>query len=107
MLWIVFPGSRKSEAISNNCCETNWSSTNNIFTNGETICRKSGTGLGLTDRWMTMTMKVLVLNSGSSSQKSCLYEIGDTLPDDPPDCIWEAKIEWEDDNDKAQYSIKN
>jgi hypothetical protein len=25
-------------------------------------------------------MNVLVLNSGSSSQKSCLYEIGDTLP---------------------------
>jgi acetate kinase len=50
-------------------------------------------------------MKVLVLNSGSSSQKSCLYEIGDVLPDDPPACAWEGKIEWTDD--KAQYSIKN
>jgi acetate kinase len=50
-------------------------------------------------------MKVLVLNSGSSSQKSCLYEIGDALPDDPPACTWEGKIEWTDD--KAQYSIKN
>jgi len=50
-------------------------------------------------------MNVLVLNSGSSSQKSCLYEIGDTLPDDPPDCIWEGKIEWVDG--KAEYSIKN
>ena len=40
-------------------------------------------------------MKVLVLNSGSSSQKSCLYEIGDALPDDPPACLWEAKVEWE------------
>jgi len=50
-------------------------------------------------------MNVLVLNSGSSSQKSCLYEIGDTLPDDPPGCIWEGKIEWADD--KAEYSIKN
>lgn len=50
-------------------------------------------------------MKVLVLNSGSSSQKSCLYEIGDTLPDDPPACLWEGKIEWT--GDKAQYSIKN
>ena len=50
-------------------------------------------------------MKVLVLNSGSSSQKSCLYEIGDTLPDEPPGCIWEGKIEWADD--KAEYSIKN
>jgi len=50
-------------------------------------------------------MKVLVLNSGSSSQKSCLYEIGDALPADPSPPIWEGKVEWEDD--KAQYSIKN
>lgn len=42
-------------------------------------------------------MKVLVLNSGSSSQKTCLYDIGDTLPDDPPVCLWQAKIEWEDE----------
>jgi acetate kinase len=50
-------------------------------------------------------MNVLVLNSGSSSQKSCLYEIGDTLPDHPPVSIWEGKIEWADG--KAEYSIKN
>ena len=50
-------------------------------------------------------MKVLVLNSGSSSQKSCLYEIGDTLPADPPAPIWEGKIEWVDG--KAEYAIKN
>jgi len=50
-------------------------------------------------------MKVLVLNSGSSSQKSCLYEIGDALPDDPPGCVWEGKIEWSDH--QAQFSIKN
>jgi acetate kinase len=50
-------------------------------------------------------MKVLVLNSGSSSQKSCLYEIGDALPEDPPVCIWEGKVEWEDD--KARYSTRN
>jgi acetate kinase len=50
-------------------------------------------------------MKVLVLNSGSSSQKSCLYEIGDALPDDPPSCVWEGKIEWYDH--QAQFSIKN
>jgi acetate kinase len=37
-------------------------------------------------------MKILVLNSGSSSQKACLYEIGETLPDDPPACLWERKI---------------
>src|SRR5437016_10245800 len=39
-------------------------------------------------------MKILVLNSGSSSQKSCLYEIGDTLPEHPPEPIWQAKAEW-------------
>ena len=50
-------------------------------------------------------MNVLVLNSGSSSQKSCLYEIGDTLPADPLACIWEGKFEWADG--KVEYSIKN
>jgi len=50
-------------------------------------------------------MNVLVLNSGSSSQKSCLYQIGDTLPADAPACVWEGKIEWLDG--KAEYSIKN
>jgi acetate kinase len=50
-------------------------------------------------------MNVLVLNSGSSSQKSCLYEIGDTAPDDPPGCVWEGKIEWA--GDTAECSIKN
>src|SRR5437660_875272 len=39
-------------------------------------------------------MKILVLNSGSSSQKSSLYDIGETLPDDPPVPLWEGKIEW-------------
>jgi acetate kinase len=50
-------------------------------------------------------MKVLVLNSGSSSQKSCLYEIGNALPDDPPPCLWEGKIEWA--GGEARCSIKN
>lgn len=39
-------------------------------------------------------MNILVLNSGSSSQKSCIYEIGDSLPEVPPNPTWEAKIEW-------------
>jgi acetate kinase len=41
-------------------------------------------------------MKILVLNSGSSSQKSCLYELVGPLPDSPPRPLWEAKIEWQD-----------
>src|SRR5215468_7587280 len=42
-------------------------------------------------------MKILVLNSGSSSQKSCVYEIGEALPDSPPSPLWEGKIEWSGD----------
>jgi acetate kinase len=43
-------------------------------------------------------MKILVLNSGSSSQKSCLYDIGNTLPPNPPAPTWEGKIEWNGDH---------
>lgn len=43
------------------------------------------------------------MNSGSSSQKSCLYDIGETLPDDPPPCLWEAKVEW--NGESAESSI--
>ena len=50
-------------------------------------------------------MKILVLNSGSSSQKSCLYEIGETLPADPPASMWEGKIEW--DGPEATIAVKN
>jgi len=39
-------------------------------------------------------MKILVLNSGSSSQKSCLYEISNSVPNDPLVPLWEGKIEW-------------
>jgi acetate kinase len=50
-------------------------------------------------------MKILVLNSGSSSQKACLYEIGETLPDDPPEALWEGKVEF--GNDTAAVVAKN
>jgi len=49
-------------------------------------------------------MKILALNSGSSSQKSCLYQIGDSLPEHPPNPIWEAKIEW--NGSKADIQVK-
>ncbi|MBE9190924.1 acetate kinase [Gloeocapsopsis crepidinum LEGE 06123] len=39
-------------------------------------------------------MKILVLNAGSSSQKNCLYELSDTLPDSPLHPLWEAKVDW-------------
>jgi acetate kinase len=50
-------------------------------------------------------MKILVLNSGSSSEKSCLYEIGDSVPDDPPPCQWEGKIEWE--GEVTEIALRN
>src|SRR6476646_6210582 len=50
-------------------------------------------------------MKILVLNSGSSSQKSCLYEIGEPLPQDPPARLWQATIEWE--GEVGETEIKN
>ncbi|MBC8123722.1 MAG: acetate kinase, partial [Gemmatimonadaceae bacterium] len=39
-------------------------------------------------------MKVLVLNAGSSSQKSCLYELSGPLTDLPPEPLWQAHIDW-------------
>jgi acetate kinase len=42
-------------------------------------------------------VNVLVLNSGSSSQKSRLYQLGASLPTSPPRPLWEGKIEWRDD----------
>ena len=50
-------------------------------------------------------MKILVLNSGSSSQKACLYEVGATLPEHPPACLWEGKIEF--GGDTAAITVKN
>jgi acetate kinase len=40
-------------------------------------------------------MKFLILNAGSSSQKSCLYDLpGDRLPETAPEPLWEAFIDW-------------
>jgi hypothetical protein len=50
-------------------------------------------------------MKILVLNSGSSSQQACLYEIGETFPVYPPPPLWEGRIEW--NGDTAAMVVKN
>lgn len=53
-------------------------------------------------------MKVLVLNAGSSSQKSCLYELPeDVLPDQPPQPVWEAQIDRSDDPGAAALAVKS
>ena len=49
-------------------------------------------------------MKILVVNSGSSSQKNSIYEIGNSLPEDPPDPVWQANVEWKEN--AAEIRIK-
>jgi acetate kinase len=52
-------------------------------------------------------MKVLVLNAGSSSQKSCLYEIPDhTIPNQTPQPLWEGKVNWTQDRGVAEIEVK-
>ena len=50
-------------------------------------------------------MKILVLNSGSSSQKVSLYEIGDALPEKPPVPVWQGRIEW--NGNTAAITVRN
>ena len=49
-------------------------------------------------------MNILVLNSGSSSQKVSLYEIGGAIPEDPPRAVWAGEIEWS--GKRASVSVK-
>ncbi len=52
-------------------------------------------------------MKILVLNAGSSSQKSSLYNIeGNILPQQHPEPIWEASIDWTASNDFGTLKVK-
>src|SRR5947207_11000261 len=50
-------------------------------------------------------MKVLVLNSGSSSQKTALFELGPELSTEPVSPLWEGKLDW--DGNKETLTIKN
>jgi acetate kinase len=52
-------------------------------------------------------MKILVLNAGSSSQKSCLYEItSTTLPGSPPVPLWESVADWSHHPGGVQITTK-
>jgi acetate kinase len=52
-------------------------------------------------------MRILVLNAGSSSQKSCLYEIaGEKLPNLPPEPLWEATVDLTHRADVAEIEIE-
>src|SRR5438876_791052 len=50
-------------------------------------------------------MKILVLNSGSSSQKTALFEIGPDPTPDPIPPLWEGKLDW--DGSKEVLAVKN
>jgi acetate kinase len=50
-------------------------------------------------------MKILVLNSGSSSQKTALFELAPQISRDPIPPWWEGKLDW--DGSKESLSIKN
>ena len=52
-------------------------------------------------------MKILVLNSGSSSQKACIYEIDDPIPVHPPAYLWEGRIEWRGDTAMASVRTRS
>lgn len=52
-------------------------------------------------------MKILVLNAGSSSQKSCLYEIADfSLEGELSEPLWEGTIDWTHQQDVAEIKVK-
>lgn len=50
-------------------------------------------------------MKILVLNSGSSSQKSALFELGPKNSAEPVPPLWEGKLDW--DGEQERLTIRN
>ncbi|GHO44889.1 acetate/propionate family kinase [Ktedonospora formicarum] len=51
-------------------------------------------------------MKVLIMNAGSSSQKSCLYEIGEKLPTTAPTPLWSGSADWTKEVGKVELKAK-
>src|SRR5579884_3948299 len=50
-------------------------------------------------------MKILVLNSGSSSQKSAFFELGSDVSAESVPPLWEGRLEW--DGNTETLSIRN
>jgi acetate kinase len=50
-------------------------------------------------------MKILVLNAGSSSQKSALFEVDAPVSREPVSPLWEGKLDW--DGEHERLSIRN
>jgi acetate kinase len=53
-----------------------------------------------------MDMKILVLNAGSSSQKSSFYALGEELPEQPPEPLWQGQIDWTHHQGSAEIKVK-
>jgi len=51
-------------------------------------------------------MKILVLNAGSSSQKSRLYKLASSLPELAPTPLWEADADWGERQGRTEIQIK-
>ncbi|MBD0344264.1 MAG: hypothetical protein ICV63_05415 [Coleofasciculus sp. Co-bin14] len=51
-------------------------------------------------------MKILVLNAGVSSHRSCLYELGEELLDSSTEPIWQAKIDWTEQSEVGVFHVK-
>ena len=52
-------------------------------------------------------MKILVLNGGSSSFKSSLYDVTGNEETAAPNPLWEAKVDWEHHPGTAEIQIQN
>jgi len=51
-------------------------------------------------------LKILVMNAGSSSQKSALYALpADQFPDQPQEPLWEGAIDWAHQEGKAELKF--
>lgn len=50
-------------------------------------------------------MKVLIMNAGSSSQKSRLYELGDTLPNQAPRPLWVGDADWTKEKGRVELKV--
>ncbi|HUK48591.1 MAG TPA: acetate kinase [Terriglobales bacterium] len=50
-------------------------------------------------------MKILVLNSGSSTQKTALFDIESAASSEPVAPLWEGKLEW--DGEKENLTVRN
>src|ERR1700686_1109066 len=50
-------------------------------------------------------MKILVMNAGSSSQKSTLYELKEPVPIALPKPLWEGNADWAEHQGEADLKI--